>query len=408
MEVDEGPVESERTQARSDDLTRQTVAEELPSPRIDPVAEAAVRRRRRARWVIAVVVVLLAAGVALSVDQPFATGGTGGPGVAKNAYPTGLSTVVRQSLSSQTQVPASLGYARSYTVVNQDRGTVTWLPAVGQAIRQGQILYEVNGAPVVLLHGQTPAYRALSLGMIGRDVEELDADLVALRYATKAEIPSGTDEFTWRTKLALQRLQSKLGATDNGMLPLGEVVFLPTAARITSASVTLGGPAAPGQPVLSATSTTRQVSIALDADEQSVVAVGDKVTITLPDNRTTPGVIASVGTVAATSPGGSGSAGGGPTITVLVTPTDPAAIGDWNQASVNVTITTGSVANALVVPVDALLALTGGGYAVEVVDAHGVHHLVAVALGLFDDADGLVQVTRSGLVAGQRIVVPNL
>jgi len=42
------------------------------------------------------------------------------------------------------------------------------------------------------------------------------------------------------------------------------------------------------------------------------------------------------------------------------------------------------------------------------VGADGIHHLVAVTLGLFDDADGLVQVGGSGLAPGQQIVVPNL
>ncbi len=59
----------------------------------------------------------------------------------------------------------------------------------------------------------------------------------------------------------------------------------------------------------------------------------------------------------------------------------------------------------LAVPVDALLALAGGGYAVEVVEGH-VHRLVAVAVGLFDDAEGVVQVSGQGLSAGQRVVVP--
>ena len=58
------------------------------------------------------------------------------------------------------------------------------------------------------------------------------------------------------------------------------------------------------------------------------------------------------------------------------------------------------------VPVDALLALAGGGYALEEIGPGGVHHLVSVSTGLFDDADGLVQVTGSGLAAGQRVVVP--
>jgi hypothetical protein len=70
------------------------------------------------------------------------------------------------------------------------------------------------------------------------------------------------------------------------------------------------------------------------------VAVGDKVTVTLPNNAMTPGVISSVGTVATSS-----STGSGPTVTVLVNPTDPAATGTWDQAPVTVTITTGSVTN---------------------------------------------------------------
>ena len=69
-------------------------------------------------------------------------------------------------------------------------------------------------------------------------------------------------------------------------------------------------------------------------------------------------------------------------------------------------ISTGSVENALVVPVNTLLALAGGGYAVEVVNTAGVHRLVPVTLGLFDDAEGLVQVSGSGVRAGQRVVVP--
>ncbi len=94
-----------------------------------------------------------------------------------------------------------------------------------------------------------------------------------------------------------------------------------------------------------------------------------------------------------------------PTIEVDATPTDPAATGHLDQAPVNVSITTESVENALAVPIDALLALAGGGYAVEVAEGR-VHRLEAVSLGLFDDADGLVQVSGQGLSAGQRVVVP--
>ena len=78
----------------------------------------------------------------------------------------------------------------------------------------------------------------------------------------------------------------------------------------------------------------------------------------------------------------------------------------YDQAPVQVAITTATVNNALVVPVNSLVALAGGGYAVEVVSRNDARHLVTVSLGIFDDAAGLVQVSSPGLAAGQRIVVP--
>ena len=63
-------------------------------------------------------------------------------------------------------------------------------------------------------------------------------------------------------------------------------------------------------PVLSVTSTARQVKLALDASEQGSVKVGDTVTITLPDNQTTPGRITYVSSVA-TTPSSDGKDGGG-------------------------------------------------------------------------------------------------
>lgn len=380
--------------------------------------------RRRWRWpLVGVVLVLIGAGVAVAISDPFSSGGPSRRNVAGNADPTGLYTVARQDLSSQTQVSASLGYAGSYSVVNQAQGTVTSLPAVGQVVSQGQVLYQVSGVPVVLLYGQTAAYRTLTSGLTGADVAELNADLVALGYAPSTGLPPGTDRFTSWTEVAVKKLQAAVGVKPSGTLSLGQAVFEPTAVRVAHVFATPGATAQrgwdnlsePSQPVLAATSTTRQVSIALDAAQQSEVKAGDKVIITLPNNRTTPGVISSVGTVATTpdssgssGSSGSGSANGAPTVTVLVKPTDPAATGTWDQAPVNVTITTGTVHNALVVPVVALLAQTGGGHALEVAGAHGVRHLVAVTLGLFDNANGLVQVSGAELAAGQRVVVPKL
>ena len=70
-------------------------------------------------------------------------------------------------------------------------------------------------------------------------------------------------------------------------------------------------------------------------------------------------------------------------------------------------ITTKGVKSALSVPVTALVGKSGGGFAVEVVRAGDRRELVAVKLGLFDTADGRVQV-EGDLRAGDSVVVPSI
>jgi hypothetical protein len=378
----------------------------------------------RKRWVLAGAAVLAAVAT---------TGGVVATSRAQQATPpaqepaANTAKVEMRNLSAVVPVDGTLTYlAQSdgspYSVINQAQGTFTKLPALGQVISQGEVLYRVNDGPVVLLYGSTPAYRTLSAGASGVDVAELNADLVTLGYSTSAQLSPTSGSFTFATTLGVEKLQAALGVTQNGMLTLGQAVFEPTAVRVTTMSAELGGDAQTGQTVMQATSTTRIVQVALVASQQTEVAVGDTVTITLPNNKTTPGVVSSVGAVA-TCPSSSGagrsnssstasgtdtcsSGSTTPTITVDVTPSDPAATGTWDQAPVRVGITTASVPSALAVPVTALLAQSGGGYAVEVVNPGGTHHLVPVSLGLFDDADGLVQVSGSGLAVGQQVVVP--
>jgi hypothetical protein len=305
-----------------------------------------------------------------------------------------------------TMARSGLVDAQSSASMYGQSATYTTLPTTGQIVNRGQSLYSIGGQPVVLLYGSVASWRAFMPGMSpGRDVAELNGNLRALGYGPSL----GGDAFTSGTEAAVRSFQSRPGLAVTGRLLLGSVVFEPGPVRVTSVTPTLGATVQAG-PVLGITSTRREVTIALDAAQQTNVEVGDPVTITLPDNSTTPGRVSFVGTVATTpSSSDQGGAGGGsssPTIEVDVAPTNPAATGRLDQAPVNVSITTGSVSNALVVPVNALLALSSGGYALEEVEADGAHKLVAVDLGLFDDADGLVQVTGSGVAAGQRVVVP--
>jgi hypothetical protein len=379
-------------------------------------------QRRRRSWVVVLAAVVV---VAAGLGGADAAGVFRSPAaaVSNSGYSTGTAAVTRGSLTEQTQEDGTLGDAGSYTVIvpgsssggsalaGSGSQTFTWLPSAGQTIQQSQEVYQVSGTPVVLLYGNVPSYRDLSEGMTGADVTELNSDLVMLGYATAAALgpSSGWDYFSGETAYALGVLQAHLGLTVTGTLPLGEAVFLPGAIQVTGlgAGVVPGAAAMSGAVVLTGSSLTPVVTVDLDASMQTEVAVGTKVAITLPDGSVTPGVISQISAAsAASSSSSSGNSGGSgaATITVVVSLTDPTAAGNLNQAPVEVTITTGSVSNVLIVPVDALLAQPGGGYAVEVTGP-GVHHLVAVTLGLFDDAAGTVQVTGN-LTPGQRVVVP--
>ena len=369
----------------------------------EALAAAAARGSRgRGRWVALGIAVVVAAGVVSAwragVFSPAASSGSG-----QQVTAPATAAVRREDISATTPVTATLGYAGSYTVRGQGGGTLTWLPSAGQVISQGQVLYRTgNGSPVVLLYGSVPAWRALDEGVTGVDVSQLNHDLVRLGYAGRADIVAlGWGYYSWETAYGVQQMEEHLGVSSPpGSLSLGQVVFEPEAIRVSQVTGSLGGPAS--GPVLAATSDRHVVTIPLDVSDQPEVKAGDAVTVTLPDGTTTPGVASSVGTVATTTPG----PGGNPAtrIPVQVTLTDPQAAGTLDQAPVTVNITTATARNALVVPVTALLAQAPGGYVVEVADPGNTRRWVPVRVGIFDDADGLVQVSGA-LRPGQRVVV---
>jgi hypothetical protein len=324
---------------------------------------AGSRQRHRGGWVAAGLVLVLVAGV-VSAWRAGVFAAAGSPGAGRSGAPAPATRlVVRRDLAATVPVSGTLGYAGSWAVAGQGAGTLTWLPGPGRVVRQGRALYRVdNGSPVVLLYGRVPAWRALGQGVRGADVSQLNRDLVALGDAGRAGIAAaGWDYFSWATASGVQRLEEHLGVTfPAGSLSLGQVVFEPAALRVAAVTGSLGGPAA--GPVLTATSDRHVVMIPLDASGQSQVAAGDKVSVTLPDGTTTPGVVSWVGTVAVTSASGGNVT---TTIPVQVRLTHPRAAGTLDRAPVTVYITTATARGVLAVPVTALLARPGG-YVVEV------------------------------------------
>ncbi|MDQ4132539.1 MAG: efflux RND transporter periplasmic adaptor subunit [Actinomycetota bacterium] len=356
------------------------------------------RRRRPKRWVVvaaattALTVVVVGLWTLLRHD--------GGSEPAASRPGTKTVPVTRQDLVARQSVDGTIGYAGSYSAVNQASGTITALPDKGAVIEAGQTLYRVDQRPITLLYGDVPAWRALGEGVSdGADVRQLEANLVALGHATERQL-AVDDKFTSATTAAVRRWQKAIGVEQSGVVALGEVVFLPTAIRVADTQATKGAPAQPGAPVLTATSTTRVVQVDLDAQKQALVEVGDKVEVELPSGRTTSGTVATVGSVAERQGEGATAQD---VIKVTISLDDPAATGTLDQAPVEVRIESDSRQGVLIVPVNALLALREGGYGVRVVD--GTHtRIVAVETGLF--ASGMVEVTGEGLSEGMLVEVP--
>jgi hypothetical protein len=348
----------------------------------------------------------LAGGFTLYPRQPAAAI----PGIA-----TRTATVVRTDLSNTIQVAGALGYRGSYGVVNEATGTAyTALPATGVIVNRGQRLYEVDDTPVTLFYGARPAWRSLSEWVLpGPDVAQLDRNLIALGFGKYLAV---SDYYTAATSYAVGLWQQAAGLPVTGTVPLGQVAYAPGALRVTGVAAVLGSPPQPGAQVLTATSTAPVVAAQLPVAQEYLVRSGQQVTVTLPDGvTTTPGTVVAVSSVATASSGGGQDSGGQQgqgggsqeSVAMTVQLNHPLAAGAFDQAPVSVSIVAAHVSAVLAVPVSALVALAGGGYAVEVVHGAGTavtRQLVAVQTGLFSST--LVQVSGASIAAGQRVEVP--
>jgi hypothetical protein len=359
------------------------------------------RHRDLGRWLAPSAAVLAAALIGFGARNVWPNAAGQSPPSAP--VPVSVAQVVRTDVAQRQAVSGTLAYQGSFSVVNElPAGVLTWLPGPGQVIRRGHALYRLADQAVFLCYGPVPAWRDIGPGMTpGPDVRELDTNLNAFGF--QAGPPS--DTYTWATEAAIERWQAAGGMTETGTLPLGEVVFLPGPLRVAalSTAASTGADVTPGAQVMSGTSTEPSVSVDLTPGGPAV-RPGDAVLVTLPDGTTTvPGTVSTVGSVTSAPPAQAGSSAQGQSNT-------PAAVipvvirlagypGGLDQAPVQVRITEQEDKNVLAVPVTALLAQPGGGYAVRAASAPP-HRLIPVTVGLYDDETGLIEVSGPGLTPG--------
>jgi len=365
-------------------------------------------------------------------------------------------------------------------------GTITAMPEVGAVIDQGDVIFEIDGEPVIALYGDTPAYRTmldLSENMNGVDVAQLETALSTLGYtgftvddefsdatenavedwqedvganedgivnlgeiffipgpsiitgvtqvgtqvgASEAAVVVATepltpgvdvaqleaalvvlgygdgltvdDTFTGETRDAVLVWQADIGADTDGIVNLGEVYFSAEALRISDQLSSIGTSVGNGSPVLAITTADIVVKVNLSADDQGLVAAGDSVIVVLPGNVEVAATIDSVATIATFNQQGNAI------FEVVISLDDSSAVAGLDEAPVDVDVVSDSVSGVVAVPVSALVALSEGGYGVEVQQTDGTTVLVAVEPGFY--ADGLVEVTETQVTPGMLVVVP--
>jgi hypothetical protein len=345
--------------------------------------------------------------------------------------------VVRRDLADYWTESGTVGYRKQRTLRGVAAGVLTWLPRSGGVITRGGTLYRVGDRPVTLFYGSSPMFRDIdTIGTVGRDVKVLADNLRALGYrighqpapGTRVTVrggpapaasgrgadkptpaASGTTSyptvvtsrdgvFTASLKEAVERWQAAQGVRPaTGTVTLGDILVLPGAVRVGATSAQLGDDATGN--LMTISDQAKAVSVEIDASRADDLRAGQKVRVTLPDSSATGGTISSVSSNVQADPSQGGDPGAeGPKVQVVVAIDKPAAIRTISSANVDVRFTGTTERNVLAVPVGALLALSGGGYGVQI--SGGA--LTAVKVGLF--ADGMVQVTGTGITAGTQVV----
>ena len=150
-----------------------------------------------------------------------------------------------------------------------------------------------------------------------------------------------------------------------------------------------------------------EVVFQVEATDQETVSLGDSVEIELPTDERVPTIITFIDQVVTQTQAGD-------FIEVTLDVLNPESIEVYDQAPVKVFVTTEVSENVLYVPVNALIALAEGGYAVEIFsgdvegevfdgDSGTDTTYVAVEIGVF--TDGFVEIIGN-FQKGQLVVVP--
>lgn len=333
-------------------------------------------RRRVALGAVAAAAVMAVAGSRL-LDR-----GASGASDSGHEPDVATATVTRGNVSSTMTVSGTLDTGRQLPVAAGASGVLTRMTAADSDVTSGSVLYAIDEQPTVLMLGDVPMYRDVTPGDTGADADQLQANFVALGYE------GFTDD-------AVRQWQRSLGVTETGVVARSSVVFLPEGGRVGGAYVEIGVTVNAGAPVLEVVALGQVVNLDVDVADRHHFAPGTEATVELPGGAEMAGVVESLAVVGTPQPAqpAAGQPAQSPVdlavAAVEVALSEPAPE-EFEGTPVDVVVILEEHPDVLEVPINALLALSEGGFGLEVVDDGGSTHIVPVTTGLF--ADGSVEV----------------
>jgi peptidoglycan hydrolase-like protein with peptidoglycan-binding domain len=343
------------------------------------------------RWLIAGGVATVGAIAAVGVAFGARDGDTREPAPTPDAANVNVATVTRRDLARAEELDGTVGFGAASPLVLALAGTLTSLPTAGDVIKEGTVVATIDGQPVVALAGGTPLWRDLGPGAAdGADVLAVEQALQRLGFTAEYDVTVDGD-WTDATTRAVKAFQDHFGQDDDGEITLGEVVMVDAPLRVAAVSGTPGQQSS--EAAIDVSGTAQIVSVDLDVADASLVAAGDEVTVELPDGTTAAATVTSIGEASTGEDGAT-------TLPVTITLAGGTDLPPGSPVDVLVTVV--AAEDALSVPVEAVLALAEGGYAVEVRNGAATD-LVGVDLGTF--ADGFVEITGD-VAEGAEVVVP--
>ena len=224
------------------------------------------RKRRKAIIGTSVVLVLALAGVATAYALGQLPAGKQSES-GENVFTGSTDVVTRGTLEGETTAVGTLRYADQYKFRGVFEGVITKLPTPGTTLHQGDMIHQVGDEPTYLMHGDTPAWRTFEPDMSnGEDVTQLETALKELGYFTGEP----NSRYDWLTRVAIQKWQKDNDLVQNGVLPLGRVVFAPEDLRVGTMISRLGGHATPETDLFNVSSTRQVISANLKLADQKL------------------------------------------------------------------------------------------------------------------------------------------